>query len=197
MKSGISMMLYAIMRAKADGMTLAWGIVLSVVCDEESGGDFGAQYLVEEHPEQFQGIDYAIGEFGGFSFELGGRRFYQIMVSEKQVCHLRVTYRGAVGHASLNQEDNPMTGLSRFLQRVQSRQFPNPREPGSRYDVSGHRQAPFPTVPHRVGSPAQPALHIVGSEAIGSQGTHICALVPQHGQPLCCARRRADKRRVQ
>ncbi|MCH8799602.1 MAG: M20/M25/M40 family metallo-hydrolase [Chloroflexi bacterium] len=124
MKSGIAMMLYAIMRAKTDGMIPAGDIVLAVVCDEESGGNLGARYLVEDHPEQFQGIRYAIGEFGGFSFNLGRRRFYPIMVSEKQVCHLRATFRGAGGHASLTQRDNPMNGLARFLQRVQSRQLP-------------------------------------------------------------------------
>jgi acetylornithine deacetylase/succinyl-diaminopimelate desuccinylase-like protein len=124
MKSGIAMMLYTIMRAKTDGTTPAGDIVLAVVCDEESGGEQGVRYLVEEHAEQFQGIKYAIGEFGGFSFELGGRRFYPIMVAEKQVCHLRVTFRGAGGHASLNQQDNPMTGLATFLQRVQSSPLP-------------------------------------------------------------------------
>jgi ABC-type sulfate transport system permease component len=41
----------------------------------------------------------AIGEFGGFSFQMGGRRFYPIMVAEKQVCHLRATFRGTGGHA--------------------------------------------------------------------------------------------------
>ena len=65
MKGGIAMMLHAIMRAKADGMTPAGDIVLALVCDEESGGDHGARYLVEEYPELFQGIRYAIGEFGG------------------------------------------------------------------------------------------------------------------------------------
>ena len=124
MKSGVAMMVYAILRAKSDGMTPAGDIVLALVCDEESGGDQGARYLVEEHPEQFQGIKYAIGEFGGFSFSLGGRRFYPIMVAEKQVCHLRVTFRGVGGHASLTQQNNPMTGLARFLQRVESQKLP-------------------------------------------------------------------------
>ena len=176
MKSGISMMLYAIMQAKADGMTLAWDIVLSVVCDEESGGDFGARYLVEEHPEQFQGIDYAIGEFGGFSFELGGRRFYQIMVSEKQVCHLRVTYRGAVGHASLNQEDNPMTGLSRFLQRVQSRQFPThvTLEADMMFQVIGKHLSP----PSRIGLAAllNPRFTSLALKLLGAKGRTFAPL---------------------
>ena len=47
MKGGIAMMLHAIMRAKADGMTPVGDIVLALVCDEESGGDQGARYLVE------------------------------------------------------------------------------------------------------------------------------------------------------
>lgn len=124
MKSGIAMMLYALVRAKADAMTPAGDIVLALVCDEEAGGDHGARYMVENHPEQFKEIRYAIGEFGGFSFKLGRRRFYPIMVSEKQVCHLRATFRGLSGHASLSQQNNAMSGLSRFLQRVQSRELP-------------------------------------------------------------------------
>lgn len=74
---------------------------------------------------------YAIGEFGGFSFNLGHHRFYPIMVSEKQVCHLRATFRGESGHASLTQQDNPMAGLARFLQRVQSRNLPTHITPGA------------------------------------------------------------------
>ena len=124
MKSGIAMMLSALIRAKVEGLTPAGDIVLAVVCDEETGGDLGARYLVENHREQFDGVKYAIGEFGGFSFKLSDRRFYPIMVSEKQVCHLRVTFQGVSGHASLTWQDNPMTGLARFLQRVQSRELP-------------------------------------------------------------------------
>ena len=145
MKSGIAMMLYALVRAKADGMSPAGDIVLALVCDEEAGGDYGARYLVENHPEQFKGIRYAIGEFGGFSFNLGRRRFYPIMVAEKQVCHLRVTFRGISGHASLTQQNNPMSGLSRFLQRLQSRELPIHVTPEARmmfHAISKHVSPP-------------------------------------------------------
>ena len=126
------MMLHAILRAKTGGMTPAGDIVLAVVSDEESGGDQGVRYLVEDHPELFAGIKYAIGEFGGFSFQMGGWRFYPIMVAEKQVCHLRATFRGTGGHASLAAQHNPMTEMARFLQRVQSRQFPTHGTPEAR-----------------------------------------------------------------
>ena len=124
MKSGIAMMVSALLRAKSEGTQPTGDIVLALVCDEESGGNYGARYLVEEHPEQFEGVKYAIGEFGGFSFDIGRRRFYPIMVSEKQVCHIRVTFRGTGGHGSLIQQGNPMSALARFIQRIHSRQLP-------------------------------------------------------------------------
>jgi len=43
MKSGIAMMLHAILRAKTDGMTSAGDIVLALVSDDESGGDQGGR----------------------------------------------------------------------------------------------------------------------------------------------------------
>ncbi|MEE8465288.1 MAG: M20/M25/M40 family metallo-hydrolase, partial [Dehalococcoidia bacterium] len=174
MKSGIAMMLYALIRAKADGMTPAGDIVLAVVCDEEAGGDHGARYLVENHPEQFNGIRYAIGEFGGFSFRLGRRRFYPIMVAEKQVCHLRVTFRGLSGHASLTQSKtqtgNPMSGLSRFLRQVQTRELPVHVTPEARlmFDAIG-KHLPIPA---RAGIAAllNPRLTATALKLLGAKG---------------------------
>jgi acetylornithine deacetylase/succinyl-diaminopimelate desuccinylase-like protein len=65
MKGGIAMMLAAVLRSKAEGLNPAGDIILVILCDEEAGGEYGAKYLVENHSEQFAGIRYAIGEFGG------------------------------------------------------------------------------------------------------------------------------------
>ena len=88
MKGGIAMMLAALLRAKSQKLPLAGDVVLALVSDEEAGGHFGARSLVEQHPDLFAGVRYAIGEFGGFSFNFGRRRFYPVMVAEKQVCRL-------------------------------------------------------------------------------------------------------------
>ena len=72
MKSGIAMMPHAILRGKTDGMTPGGDIVLATVSDEESGGDQVARYLVEDRQELFAGIKYALGEGGGFGFQMGG-----------------------------------------------------------------------------------------------------------------------------
>ena len=132
MKSGIAMMGSALVRTKSEGLSPPGDVVLALVADEEAGGDGGARYLVERHPERFEGVRYAIGEFGGFTFHLGERRFYPIMVAEKQICRLRVTAKGASGHGSLFQQDNPMGTMGRFLQTIQTRDLPTHITPVTR-----------------------------------------------------------------
>ena len=102
MKGGVAMMLSAFLRAKAEGFTPPGDVLLLVLSDEESGSDYGAKYLVEEHAELFDGVRYAIGEAGGFSLYVGRRRFYPIHVAEKQVCWLRAVLHGPGGHGRID-----------------------------------------------------------------------------------------------
>jgi len=124
MKGGVVMMLAALLRAKAEQLRLPGDVILAIVCDEEAGGDYGAKFLVENHPEEFDGVRYAIGEFGGFSLFVGKRRFYPIQISEKQICWLKTTFRGPAGHGSLPVRGGAMAKLSRFLQRLDKRRLP-------------------------------------------------------------------------
>ena len=115
MKAGVAMLVHAVLRAQAEGVRPPGDLVLCVLADEEHGGDFGARFLVEQHPELFDGIRYALGEFGGFSQELGGRRFYPIQVAEKQICWLRATVRGAGGHGAMINRGGATARLARLL----------------------------------------------------------------------------------
>src|SRR6266851_903349 len=63
MKSGVAMMVGAVIRAQARGGA-AGDLVLAVLADEEAGGVCGARWLVDAHPELFTGIRHAIGESG-------------------------------------------------------------------------------------------------------------------------------------
>ena len=132
MKGGIVMMLNALARAKAENIPLPGDVLLALVCDEENGGDEGAGYLVENHADLFRGVRYALGEFGGFSYHIGGSRFYPIMVAEKQVCHLRARVRGTGGHGALHRGGGAMVSLARFLQKVESRRLPAHVTPAAR-----------------------------------------------------------------
>ena len=124
MKGGVAMMLAAFMRAKAAGRTPPGDVILCLLADEEAGSDLGAGYLVKEHAQLFQGVRYAIGEFGGFSMPIAGRTFYPIMVSEKQVCWTRARFHGPAGHGSMPLADTAMGRMGRLLRSLDGRRLP-------------------------------------------------------------------------
>jgi acetylornithine deacetylase/succinyl-diaminopimelate desuccinylase-like protein len=124
MKGGVAMMIAAFLRAAVADAPPPADVVLCVLSDEEAGGDLGARFLVEEHPDLFDGVRFAIGEFGGFTLELAGRRFYPMMVAEKQLCVVRATFRGPAGHGSLPVRGGAMSALGRFLDALDRRRLP-------------------------------------------------------------------------
>src|ERR1700744_111709 len=99
MKGGVAMLVAAVLRA-AQGPPPAGDIVLCVLSDEEQGSDFGARFLVDEHADLFAGVRHAIGEFGGFSFPMIGKRVYPIEVAEKQRAVVRLLAEGDAGHGA-------------------------------------------------------------------------------------------------
>ncbi len=73
---------------------------LMFVSDEETGGDVGARWLTERHPDKVA-CDMLLNEGGGEVFEYGGRRRYGVCCGEKGIFRFRLTVRGVAGHASL------------------------------------------------------------------------------------------------
>lgn len=124
MKGGVAMMLAAFTRAKAEGSELPGDVILTILSDEEVGGTYGARYLVEKHAYLFEGVRYALGEFGGFTLHLGGKRFYPIQVLEKQCSTIQVILRGPAGHGSLPLRGGAMAKLGSMLQRLDSQRLP-------------------------------------------------------------------------
>jgi len=124
MKGGVVMMTCAVLRALAEGTRPAGDIVLTIVADEEAGSDYGARFVTEQHPEQFAGVRYAIGEGGGGAQYLGDKRFYPLMVAEKQVCWLRTHFTGPGGHGSSPLRDGAMAKLGKALTTLNSRRLP-------------------------------------------------------------------------
>jgi acetylornithine deacetylase/succinyl-diaminopimelate desuccinylase-like protein len=124
MKGGVAMMLAAFMRAKAAGRRPPGDVILCLMADEEAGSTLGAEFLVREHPELFDGVRYAIGELGGFRMEVAGRSFYPVMVAEKQICWSVATLRGRAGHGSMPIRGGAMGALGRLLSAIDSRRLP-------------------------------------------------------------------------
>ncbi|MEZ4862887.1 MAG: M20/M25/M40 family metallo-hydrolase [Caldilineaceae bacterium] len=124
MKGGVTMMLCALLRAKAEGYVPAGEIILTIMADEEAGSDYGARFLAEEHAEQFVGAKYAIGEGGGSSSFVGDQRYYNVMVAEKQTCWMRATLRGPGGHGSSPLRGGAMAKLGHVLSTLDKHRLP-------------------------------------------------------------------------
>ena len=146
MKGGVTMMVAALLRATAEGLVPPGDVVLAIVSDEEGGGDYGAKYLVDNHASQFEGIRYAIGEFGGFSYYLGRKKLYPIMVAEKQFCRIEVTLRGPSGHPTAAFYGGAMAKLGWVLQQLERKYLPVHVTPATRLMIQTiSKTIPFPS----------------------------------------------------
>jgi acetylornithine deacetylase/succinyl-diaminopimelate desuccinylase-like protein len=69
--------------------------------DEETGGEWGARYLVRERPELLVGAAYLLTEGDRILVRDADRRqLWGVAVTEKSPCWLRVVSRGTPGHGS-------------------------------------------------------------------------------------------------
>src|ERR1700748_3131240 len=74
-------------------------IALAFPADEEDTAEAGSRWLVERHPELFEGCTEAVGESGAFTFHAGpGRRLYPIASAERGTAWLELTPRGRARH---------------------------------------------------------------------------------------------------
>ncbi|HTU98220.1 MAG TPA: M20/M25/M40 family metallo-hydrolase [Solirubrobacteraceae bacterium] len=88
---------------------------LVFVSDEETGGEVGAAWLVENHPDAVR-CDFLLNEGAGAVFEYGGQRRYGVCCAEKGIYRFNVTALGAAGHASMPRTgDNALLKLAPIL----------------------------------------------------------------------------------
>lgn len=124
MKGSVATILSAVLRLREEGLQPPGDVVVAIVADEEAGSDHGAGYLVREHGHLFQGLRYAIGEGGGHSVEMAGRRLYPVAIAEKRVCWMRVRLQGQGGHGSSPVFGGAMFRLRGLLEALDSRWLP-------------------------------------------------------------------------
>jgi acetylornithine deacetylase/succinyl-diaminopimelate desuccinylase-like protein len=124
MKSGVAMLVAAVLRLRAERVVPSGDVILVLVSDEEQGSELGAKFLVDEHADLFAGVRYALGEFGGFTRWISGRPFYPIQVAEKQAVTLRATIRGQGGHPSVPVRGTAAAKLGSLLTALERRRLP-------------------------------------------------------------------------
>ncbi|MDQ2706570.1 MAG: M20/M25/M40 family metallo-hydrolase [Actinomycetota bacterium] len=129
MKDMVGMTLAVARRFKRDGIVPPRDIVFAFLADEEAGGKYGAQWLVENRPDLFDGCTEAVGEVGGFSLTLTDvrgepARLYLIETAEKGMAWMRLRARGRAGHGSFLHTDNAVTTLAEAVARLGNHRFP-------------------------------------------------------------------------
>jgi acetylornithine deacetylase/succinyl-diaminopimelate desuccinylase-like protein len=129
MKDMVGMMIAVARHFKRAGIVPPRDLVFAFVSDEEAGGKYGCQWLVDHRPDLFDGITEAVGEVGGFSVAVprrdgGQRQLYLIETAEKAMMWMRLTARGRAGHGSMIHDDNAVTAVAEATARLGRHRFP-------------------------------------------------------------------------
>ncbi|MEU6643083.1 M20/M25/M40 family metallo-hydrolase [Saccharomonospora sp. NPDC046836] len=125
MKDMLGMTLAVARHYKRAGIVPPRDIIFAFVADEEAGGQFGAQWLVDNRPELFEGATEAISEVGGFSITLKDNvRAYLIETAEKGIRWMTLRVRGTAGHGSMVHRDNAVTKLAEAVAKLGNHRFP-------------------------------------------------------------------------
>ncbi len=105
-------------------------VIMTAVADEEVGGDFGMGFLTTKFPELVN-AEYALGELGGYTVHMQGKRIYPIQVGEKGIFWIKIKFFGSPGHGSIPKDDNAHYKAARFLTKLQNSTMPTHRTQSS------------------------------------------------------------------
>ena len=132
-------------------------VIFAGVADEEEGCGLGSGFLVDRHPEKVRAA-VALGEIGGFTIHLGGKRIYPIQIAEKGLCWLRLRASGEMGHGSLPAPEGAVPALGGAVAALGAAQLP------------AHRSAPFESffreLCRAIGGPARAAAWLGATPAL-------------------------------
>jgi len=120
--TGISQ-LSSFIRLHRAGLPLNRDVVLVATADEEAGGLFGAGWLLEHHPEVFEGAGILINEGDGGT-ERDGRISFGVEVTQKVPVWIRLTAVDRPGHGSMPYPTSSVTRLVEALNRLREHRFP-------------------------------------------------------------------------
>ncbi|WP_432056334.1 M20/M25/M40 family metallo-hydrolase [Streptomyces sp. bgisy022] len=125
MKNMDAMILSVVRSWAREGFRPRRDVVVAFTADEEASAADGAGFLVDRHPELFEGCTEAVGESGAFTFHDGaGRQIYPIAAGERGTAWLRLTARGRAGHGSKVNRENAVTRLAAAVTRIGEYEWP-------------------------------------------------------------------------
>ncbi|ARC56824.1 putative succinyl-diaminopimelate desuccinylase [Frondihabitans sp. 762G35] len=124
MKNMDAMMLTALGDLLRAGERPERDLVVGFLADEEAGGVLGSHWLVQNHPELFDGMGEAISEVGGYSTFIDGKRAYLLQTGEKALVWIKLIARGTAGHGSQMIRNNAVTRLAEAVAVLGRQEWP-------------------------------------------------------------------------
>lgn len=129
MKDSAAIMLATLIDWAEHSITPQRDVLFLFVADEEDRGDWGASWLVDNHPEIFTNIGAAIGESGGHAMPLTAAdgntvTLYPVAVAERGTLHMQLRAEGLSGHGSRPTPDSAVTKLLSAAHRINSYEWP-------------------------------------------------------------------------
>ncbi len=129
MKDMDAMILSVLKEMTRRGITPPRDLVFGFLADEEAGGVKGSHWLVDHHPELFEGVTEAISEVGGYSVTFphkdgGQQRAYLLQTAEKGIAWLRLHAHGRAGHGSVPNDENAVVRLAQAIARIDAHVWP-------------------------------------------------------------------------
>ena len=123
---GMDAMMLAVARAWGrEGRGPRRDVVLCFTADEEDSAEAGADWLVRNHADLFEGCTEAIGESGAYTVHTAaGQRLYPVGAGERGTAWLRLAARGTAGHGSKPNPANAVTRLSAAMARIGEYRWP-------------------------------------------------------------------------
>jgi len=120
--AGISQ-LVSFIRLHRSGQSLNRDVVFVATADEEAGGMFGAGWLINNHPEIFEGAGFVINE-GGSGQIIDGEKVFAIEITQKVPVWLRFTAVDTPGHGSSPRTTSSVSRIVHALNLVRENPFP-------------------------------------------------------------------------
>lgn len=108
---------------KREGLPLNRDVVLVATADEEAGGLFGAGWLIEHHPEIFEGAGLLINE-GGSGEQSAKELIFNVEVTQKVPVWLRLVAVDTPGHGSMPNATSSVTRIVDALSTLRANPFP-------------------------------------------------------------------------
>lgn len=120
--AGISHLI-SFIRLHRENKKLNRDLVFLATADEEAGGLYGAGWVIDNHPEVFEGAGFLINE-GGSGLKIGDETVFSIEVTQKVPVWLRLIAIDEPGHGSSPRATSSVSRIVHALNLIRENPFP-------------------------------------------------------------------------